>query len=172
MYMQKTNGAVVDSAGGNPPMKSTQRICRLVLLVGLAVSSACFAQSSDNRTSVAQIQEETRELLQALKTYTAAQRDEAIQKIKTAQINLDRRIEVLEKKIAKSWEETDQTTRDRSLATLQALRQQRTQVAEYYGSLKTSSTAAWGHFKEGFSTAYGELHKAWQKAEKEFAGDK
>ncbi|MDH3221222.1 MAG: hypothetical protein OEO19_16960 [Gammaproteobacteria bacterium] len=153
-------------------MKTTSRhyyLALLVMLVGPVVSIPGFAQATGDQASVEQIQQETRELLQALQNYTAAQRDEALRKIKTAQDNLDRRIEVLEREIAKNWDEMDEAAREKSLATLQALRQQRTAVAEYYGSLKTSSAAAWGHIKEGFSSAYGALHEAWEKAEKEFA---
>jgi len=153
-------------------MKTTSKHYYLALLVTLAgpvVSIPGFAQATGAQASVEQIQQETRELLQALKNYTAAQRDEALSKIKTAQDNLDRRIEILEREAAKNWDEMDQAAREKSLATLQALRQQRTAVAEYYGSLKTSSAAAWGHIKEGFSSAYGTLHDAWEKAEKEFA---
>jgi hypothetical protein len=51
---------------------------------------------------------------------------------------------------------------------MKALRRQRTGVAEWYGSLKTSSSDAWEHIKKGFSDAYESLSEAWEKPEKEF----
>ena len=144
----------------------------LILLVANALPQSALAAAQEDKSTVAEIQQETRELLQALKTYSAAQRDEAMQKIKTAQKNLDRRIKTLEQSVVKNWDVMDQAAREKSNASLQALRQQRTRVAELYGSLKSSSTGAWGHIKEGFSSAYGALHNAWEKTEKEFADDK
>lgn len=144
----------------------------LVLLAANALSQSVLATSHEDTVTVAEIRQETSELLQALKTYSAAQRDEAIKKIKTAQKNLDRRIKTLEKSLVKNWDKMDQAARDKSHASLQALRQQRTEVAEHFGSLKSSSTSAWGHIKDGFSNAYGALHSAWENTEKEFAGDK
>ena len=153
------------------PCKKYRGIAMLLLIVGLGISSLGLAAGSDDDTSIKEIQQETRELLQALKSYTVEQRDEAIRKIKAAQENLDRRIEMLEQDIAQNWDKMDGATREKSRASLKALRQQRTEVAEYYGSLKTSSAAAWGHMKQGFSSAYRALHDAWEKAEEEFVGD-
>lgn len=156
-----------------PKAAKTQRRLALPLLLAAAiVNGAASAEARDNDASIEEIQQQTRELLQALKSYGADQRDEALQKIRSAQNSLDRRIESLEREIANTWDQMDQAAREKALASLQALRQQRTLVAEYYGSLKTSSTAAWGRIKQGFSSAYGALHDAWQAAEKEFGKDK
>lgn len=143
----------------------------LSLFCATAAAPACFAADvdGDDAVSVKEIRKETRELLAALKTYTADHRDEAIERIKTAQNNLDQRTESLEREIAKDWNETDQAARDMSLATLQAPRQQPTEVAEHYASLKISSAAAWGHIKQGYSAAYDALYKSWGKAEQKFA---
>ena len=54
---------------------------------------------------------------------------------------------------------------------MEALREQRTEVAECYGSLKSSSATDWSHIKQGFFNAYGALQQAWEKAEREFAAD-
>jgi hypothetical protein len=54
---------------------------------------------------------------------------------------------------------------------MKALRKQRTQVAQWYGSLEHSSLDAWGQMKKGFSAAYIDLHDAWEKSEQEFRSD-
>lgn len=145
--------------------------CGLILLALLSATGfapALLAAADDDSGPAQEIRKETRELLAALKTYTASQRDEALEKIKTAQDNLDRRIEALEREISENWNEMDQAAREKSRASLKALREQRILVAEYYGSLKSGSTAAWGHIKEGFSNAYRALHQAWEDAERDF----
>ena len=143
----------------------------LLFLASAGIFPPAANAADSEEASIAQIERETRELLQALKQYSASQRDEALEKIRAAQAGLDRRIETLERETAENWNRMDQAARQRSLATLQALRAQRTRVAEHYGSLKSSSAAAWGHLKDGFSSAYGALHQAWEKAEREFAAD-
>jgi len=47
-------------------------------------------------------------------------------------------------------------------------RKQRNQVAEWYGSMETSSAGAWDHMRKGFSDAYKVLEDAREKAENEF----
>jgi len=85
--------------------------------------------------------------------------------------NLDQRIDALETRMLDQWDEMDQATRSRMRASLQALREQRTHVAEWYGSLKSSSADAWGQIKQGFSEAYRTLGEDWQKSETEIGSD-
>jgi len=35
--------------------------------------------------------------------------------------------------------------------------------------MKASSTIAWDEMKQGFSNAYGDLARAWEKAEEDFS---
>ena len=145
------------------------RCCLVLLLLfsGSGIGTTGFASTDNENGSTQEIRQETRELLSALKNYTASQRDEAIEKIKIALHNLDRRIETMEREMAENWNKMDQATREKLQSSLQALREQRILVAEYYGSLKSGSAAAWGHIKEGFSSAYRALHDAWEKTEKQ-----
>lgn len=87
-------------------------------------------------------------------------------------INLDKRIEELEARVDESWGKMDKAAREKARANLKALRKQRTQVAEWYGSLKSSTGDAWEHMKKGFSDAYKALNDAWEKSEKEFESGK
>ena len=143
----------------------------LVLLTGSVIGTTGFASTDDENGSAQEIRQETRDLLAALKNFTASQRDEAIEKIKMALDNLDRRIEAMEQEMAQNWNEMDQATREKLQASLQALREQRILVAEYYGSLKSGSAAAWDHIKQGFTGAYRALHDAWEKTEKQADGE-
>ncbi len=143
----------------------------ILLLVGAGQSTPAFAAVLTEEASVQDIKKETTELLQALKAYGAGQRDAALEQSRSALKNLDRRIDTLEKKMLDQWDEMDQAARDKAQASLQALRQQRNRVAEWYGSLKSSSAGAWGHIKQGFTSAYRSLHEAWEKSEQEFSAE-
>ena len=165
----------LDITGGNRKRQNVDVRCCLVLLAlcsATLIAPSWLAAAESDNGSVQEIRKETRELLAALKTYTASQRDEALEKIRVTQDNLDRRIEALEREIAENWDEMDQAAREKSQASLRALREQRIRVAEFYGSLRSGSAAAWDHIKDGFLNAYRALHDAWEKAEKDTDMDK
>ena len=152
--------------------KTSHSVMMAVSIAMFGISPLGHAETSNDTASTEQIKQETQDLIQSLKTYTADQRDEAIQKSKVALDNLDQRIDALEIRIDNNWDKMDKAARERARASLKALRDQRTQVAEWYGSLKNSSVSAWAHMKKGFSDSYEALHDAWEKSEKEFGSDK
>lgn len=143
-------------------------ICSLILIAILGVIPLCYGQTENVDTSIEEVKKETQDLLQTIGSYTADKRDEAVQKTKEGLNKLDRRIDALEARIDKDWEDMSQTARTEAREKLKALRKQRNQVAEWYGSMKTSSADAWIHMKKGFSEAYKALEDAWVKSEKEF----
>jgi hypothetical protein len=143
-------------------------ICSLILVAMLGVFPLCYGQTENVDTSIEDVKKETQDLLQTIGSYTADKKDEAVQKTKEGLNKLDRRIDALEARIDKNWEDMSQTARTEAREKLKALRKQRNQVAEWYGSMKTSSADAWGHMKKGFSEAYKALEDAWAKSEKEF----
>ncbi len=118
------------------------------------------------------VKKETQDMLKALGDYTIDQRDEAVRRAKESLDILDKRIDALEESIDESWDKMDATAREKARASLKALRKQRTQVAEWYGSLKNSTGEAWGHMKKGFSETYNALSEAWEKSVKEFGSKK
>ena len=123
----------------------------LITVVGFA--PLCYAQTPSEKTSIKESKQETQELIQVLKAYGTDQRDAAIQKTKAALNNLDKRIDALQTRIDNNWDKTSKTAREKARARLKSLRQQRIQVAEWYGRLKDSSDDAWEHIKKGFSNA-------------------
>jgi len=141
------------------------------LLATLAMASPVFSATASEATSVEDIKQETAELLEALKAYGTEQRDAAVEQSRAALENLDQRIDTLETRMLDQWDEMDQATRSRMRESLRVLREQRTHVAEWYGSLKSSSADAWGQIKQGFSEAYRTLGEDWQKSETEIGSD-
>lgn len=144
----------------------------MMLIAGICLVPYDYARAAADKTTVTEINQQAQELLTSLKDYTVDQRDEAIQKTKAVLDNLDNRINHLEAGIVGNWDKMDQAARKQSRLRLKALRDQRTRVAEWYGSLKSSSADAWKQMKTGFASAYTDLHDAWQKAEKEFSAHK
>ena len=137
----------------------------LVALLGIAAQSVSLA--ADSTASADEIKQQSMDLLHSLKSYGAGQRDEALSKSKAALANLDQRIQALEADLFAHWDEMDQAARDQARASLQALREQRTRVAEWYGSMESGSASAWSEIKQGFSNAYEALHEAWQQSEQD-----
>lgn len=84
---------------------------------------------------------------------------------------LDGRIDTLETRIDDNWDKMDKAAREKARASLKALRNQRIQLAEWYGGLKQGSASAWEHMKTGFADAYQALNDAWGKAKIEFGAD-
>ena len=147
-------------------------ILMVMLLSMFVLAPQSFAGAPENRSSIKDVRQETQELIQALGDYTAEQRDQAVQKTQTALDKLDRRIDELETRIEKNWDKMNKDVREKARSDLKALREQRNEVAEWYGRLKTSSTEAWEHIKKGFLDAYKSLGDAWEKSEKEFGSKK
>lgn len=141
----------------------------LCLVAMFVVAQACNAETSSDKTSINEVKQDTQDLLQTLKDYSADQRDEAIQKTKSVLENIDKHIDALETRIDNNWDSMNKAAREKARDSLKALHKQRTKVAEWYGSMKSSSADAWKHMKQGFSDAFKALYNAWEKSEKEFS---
>jgi len=142
----------------------------LITLFGIAPLSQ--AETSSEKTSIEEVKQETQDLIHTIKAYSADQRDEAIQKTKSALEKLDKRIDSVETRIDNNWDNMNKAAREKARANLKALHEQRIKVAEWYGGLKSSSGDAWGHMKKGFSNAYQALYDAWEKSEQAFRSEK
>lgn len=149
-------------------MKSN--VCAMFLVGFLGLAPLAYAAADNDPTTIEAVKQETQSLLRTLGAYTADQKDAAVRKTKAALDQLGKRIDDLEAGINENWEKMDREARQKSRASLQALREQRKQVAERYESLKGSSSEAWEEMKKGFSDAYRELSEAWERSEQEFGG--
>ena len=121
--------------------------------------------------SSTQVKKEVKEALQAIKGYSVEKRDDAVKKTRMVMQDLDVRIQDLEDKIQDHWARMDEAARRNARATLQALREKRSELAEWSGGVKYSSAKAWDHVKQGFLDSYTSLRDAFDKAEDEFHAD-
>jgi hypothetical protein len=154
-------------------LTQTSRYTGLLLLIAIfGLNSLCAAAPPSGKTSLEDVKKESKDLIQTLKGYSAAQRDEALARIKVTLDDLDQRINALEARIDTNWEKMDKEARENARTSLQELRKERTDVAEWYGSLKSTSAEAWEQTKKVFADAYKNLNDAWEKSEKEFGKSK
>ena len=135
----------------------------------LAVSPLSFAaETPANKTTAKDVSRKTEETGRAIKDYTVAQRDEAIKQARAGLDDLDARIRRMERKLDSEWDQMDQAARKKARATLNALRRERNEVAEWYGGLKHSSAESWEQVKAGFVKSYEVLKESFAKARKQF----
>lgn len=149
-------------------MKRSTTPCLLAAALLGIVPSLHAAQHETEETKAEAVRQEVADAAEAIKDYTADKRDEAAEKAKAALDVLDARINAMEKRIDRKWDKMDQAAREQARSTLQALREQRVVVAEWYGGLKNSTAEAWEQMKAGFSDAYEALRRAWERAEREY----
>jgi ElaB/YqjD/DUF883 family membrane-anchored ribosome-binding protein len=143
------------------------------LAIFFGITSMPFADQTSaatdtNKTATEKIKEEGTDIARTIKSFTVKQRDEAVRKAKEALADIDTRIDRMESRFDKKWNQMDESAREKARATMRYLRHQRTEVAEWYGSLKHSSAAAWKDVKKGFSKSYEDLKAAFMKAEREY----
>jgi acyl-CoA reductase-like NAD-dependent aldehyde dehydrogenase len=109
-----------------------------------------------------------KDVSRTIRDYTVAQRDEATKSAKAALDDMDAGIRRLERKLEREWDQMDAAARKKARATLDALRRERNELAEWYGGLKYSSAEAWDEVKSGFAKSYDDLKGAFGKARKAF----
>src|SRR5439155_13268796 len=123
----------------------------------LAGPLSSFAEEAPVKKPTAKdVSEKAKETGRTIKDYTVAQRDEAVKQAKAALDDADVRIRRLERKLDSDWDKMDQAARRKARATLNALRTERNDLAEWYGGLKHGSKEAWDEVKGGFAKSYDE----------------
>ncbi len=148
-----------------------------LMITMIAVIMLCFIPNSQaksgNETVTSQdVKAETKEMISTLQQYTIEQRDQAMKEAEQAMDSIDARIDALESRVDNNWDKMNQAAREKARANLKAMRQQRNELSEWYGSFKNSSTDAWEQMKKGFSDAYQALSDSWEKAKSEYDEEK
>ncbi|GGB89207.1 hypothetical protein GCM10011352_13990 [Marinobacterium zhoushanense] len=147
-------------------------ISTLMLLGILGAVQPCYAQAEKDSTTIEEVKKETQDLLQSIGSFTADKKDQAVEQAKDSLNKLDQRIDALEAKIDKNFDEMNDAAREEARENMKTLRKLRNKAAEWYGSMKASSADAWEQMKKGFSDAYKDLTEAWEKSEKELGSGK
>lgn len=148
----------------------------MLILTMVAVMTLYFipivnAQSGNSIVTARDVKNETKELINSLQQYTFNQRKKALKEVDQALKKLDERIDELQSSIDNNWDNMTQAARQKAKTNLKALRQQRNELAKWYGNLKNSSANAWDQMKKGFSEAYRDISNAWERAKREYDTD-
>lgn len=154
-------------------MRASGRLLGMSFAVAALVPTLSLSQSAPPTTKPdapreASIGQEVGDAADAIKNYSAAQRDEAEKKAKATLHDVDARIAEIEGRISKNWNSMSQAARDHAQTTLRAMRKKRNEVAEWYGAVKHSSAEAWDEVKRGFAKSYRDLAESVSKARQEF----
>lgn len=143
----------------------------LIITVTLGLSLASCSKSDDDVATARDVEEETRELINTLRQYTANQREEAVEEASQALERLDEKINELEARIDNNWDTMTQQAREDAQANLNSLREQRSELAGWYERFRNSSAGAWDEMKKGFTDAYQVMSDSWVNARREFEAD-
>jgi len=136
-----------------------------IVLSGLLMTSAAYsAATPPAQTTTQDLQEKVAEAVQAIKSYSVVQRDQAVEKAKAVLDDFDTQIKALESRLSQKWDQMDQAARQEATSAMTSLRKQRNAAAEWYGGLKHGSSQAWEDVKKGFSKSSHDLEDAFKKA--------
>jgi hypothetical protein len=138
---------------------------------GLAANPDAPPAPETQSADFGEVKREWADAMEALKSYSVAQRDVALANARETLDAMDRRIDKLEDRIQQQWDELSESTRAKREASLRALRRQRNEVAEWYGGMEHSSASAWDSVKQGFIESYGVLSKSFREAWNELDSD-
>ena len=133
----------------------------------LAVAMASQLSLADDKTTGKEVGKKVEDAGKAIGSYTIAQRDQAIRSAQVALAEMDERLGSMEKKVNAEWDKMDAAARKNARATIDALRRQRNETAEWLGRLQKSSAEAWDEVKGGFVKSYDALKQSFAKAAKE-----
>ncbi len=149
-------------------MKIYKTAYAALIVAFMGFFSVMPAFSADPSAEKKEVGQEVKEAVQAIKEYSADQKDEAVKKGKTVLDNLDGRIEQMESRIKREWDQMGDSARKTAKTSLEGIKKQREKVAEWVGSMKQSSSGAWEEVKKGFVESYQTLNESFDKAADKF----
>src|SRR5262245_12387449 len=133
------------------------------LILALSLSQLSLA---DDKTGAKDVGQKVEDAGKAIGSYTIAQRDQAIRSAQAALKDMDAQLDRMEKKIGRDWDKMDAVARRNAKATMDALRKQRNETAEWVSRMQKSSAQAWDEVKSGFVKSYDALKQSFAKAGK------
>ena len=145
-------------------MRYIPRVASFLILVFTA-AAPCMGAGTENGKQET-LTKQWSQTVQALRSYTADQRDKALEAGKKTLDAMDERIDRLETWTSEHWDSMSTEARKKRMETLDEMRRQRNKVAEWYGGMKHSSAEAWDGVKQGFINSYDKLQSIYSNATK------
>lgn len=128
--------------------------------------------SESSKARAARLKRDLDQKVEAIRTYSAERRVEAMANAKRAAEDLDRQMQTLQQQMDQRWGRMSEAARARGQATMADLRKRRYVLAEWMGGLRHGSTAAWDEVRSGFVKSYHELADALRRARADFEKEK
>lgn len=138
-----------------------------MLALALALAMASQLSLADDKTTAKDVGKKVEDTGKTIGSYTIAQRDQAIKSAQAALADADARMRRLERKMDREWDKMDDAARKRARETMDTLRRERNDAAEWYGGLKHGSAEAWDEVRSGFVNSYEVLRRSFTSAVKD-----
>ena len=139
----------------------------VLLLVGTSLAWAA-EPAKENAPSAEDVRQEVAQTLKTIGHYSVKQRDKAVATAREALRKTDAAIDRMQRKVDRDWDSMDAAARKNARDTLDALRKERTDLAEWFGGMEHSSAKAWDEIKKGFAKSYSNLADSLGKAADKF----
>ncbi len=142
----------------------------LVLWVGFSgCSNAESEKQTSNRsapeTSMKDVEKEANEAAEAVKNYAGQQKDQFMDKAKTALDEADQRISSFRQEMQSRWDEMDKQAREKAEETLKTMKEKREVLKEKLEQMKKNSAEAWGKMKKDLQESYEALKKSMESTD-------
>lgn len=138
-----------------------------MLALALALAMASQLSLADDKTTAKDVGKKVEDTGKTIGSYTIAQRDQAIKSAQAALADTDGRMRRLERKMDREWDKMDDAARKRARETMDTLRRERNDAAEWLGGLKHGSAEAWDEVRSGFVNSYEALRRSFTSAVKD-----
>jgi hypothetical protein len=143
------------------------KLRNLALALALATVTQLSLADDTGKTTAKDVSRKVEDTGKTIGSYTIAQRDQAIKSAQAALADADARMRRMERKIDREWDKMDDAARKRARETMDTLRRQRNDAAEWLGGLKHGSAEAWDEVRGGFVKSYEALKQSFTKAGKD-----
>lgn len=147
-----------------------QALCLVAVLLMIAVPAQSDNEDETTKPNPS-MEKEWNETMEALGSYSAEQRDKAVEAGRKTLDAMDERLEKMQAWTQKHWNNLSEETREERTEMLKSMREQRNKAAEWYGAMKHGSAEAWDSTKQGFITSYDKLQNAYRSALDSFQSD-
>jgi hypothetical protein len=152
-------------------MNHSLRIPGLLCALLVAAAPVQAETSGESEQSQQSMEQRWNETMESLRSYSAEQRDKAVEAGRKTLDAMDERLESMESWTQKHWDSMSEEAREQRTRMLNAMRRQRNEAAEWYGGMKHSSAEAWGSVKQGFIKSYDKLQRAYGDAVESFQSE-
>lgn len=152
-------------------MNQSPRIAALLCVLLVAAAPAQAETSGESEQSQQSMEQRWNETMELIQSYSAEQRDEAVETGRKTLEAMDARLERMESWTQRHWDSMSDEAREQRTRMLNAMRRHRKEAAEWHGGMKHSSAEAWDRVKQGFIRSYDKLQQAYGDAVESFHSD-